>query len=277
MNKFYFFNGEILPAAEAKLHVSDLGILRGYGIFDFFRTSKGKPIFVEDYIARFIRSAAGFNFNHPYTNEQILEQVNRLVALNGFAESGIKLVMTGGYSDNGFDPNGKSNFFILVDEFNPPMKELYEKGVKLITHQHVREFPHIKSTNYLTAMMTAGKCKALDATDVLFHDGAVISEVTRSNFFMVKDNKVITPAKGILMGITRGKTLQLARKHYPVEEREVNLSEIYTADEAFITSSTKRLMPAVNIDGSFIGSGRPGEVTKHLQDLFLEFEMDYVT
>ena len=275
MSKFYFFNGEILPAAETRLHVSDLGILRGYGIFDFFRTCQGKPIFVEDYIARFSRSAAGFNFNHPYTKDRILQEVDKLIALNGFAESGIKLVMTGGYSSNGFDP-GDPNFIILVDEFVTPEGAYYEKGVKLITHQHVREFPHIKSTNYLTAMMTAPKCRELGAIDVLFHNGKVISEVTRSNFFIIKNNKVITPADGILKGITRGKTLQLAKDHYTVEEREVLLTEIYTADEAFITSSTKRLMPVVNIDGTVIGQGKPGETTRHLESLFLEFEKDYV-
>lgn len=275
MGKFYFFNGEILPAADTKLHVTDLGLLRGYGIFDFFRTSQGKPIFVDDYIDRFTGSASGFNLIHPYTKEYILEQVNKLVSLNGFEESGIKLVLTGGYSSNGFDP-GDPNFIILVDEFTPPDAAYYEKGVKLITHEHVREFPRIKSTNYLTAMMTAAKCKRLGAIDVLFHNGKTISEVTRSNFFIIKDKKVITPGDGILKGITRSKTLQLAKGHYPVEERAVSLAEIFNADEAFITSSTKRLMPVVNIDGTVIGQGMPGQTTQHLQELFIELERGYV-
>lgn len=275
MNKFYFLNGEILPAADTKLHISDLGILRGVGIFDFFRTCRGKPVFIEDYIARFIRSAKGFNFSHPYQSDRIVEEVHRLIALNGFAESGIKLVMTGGFSDNGFDP-GDPNFIILVDEFIPPNPEYFKNGVKLITHRHVREFPHVKSTNYLTALMMAPRCKALGAIDVLYHDGTCISEVSRSNFFIVKDGKVITPGDNILMGITRGKTLELAKKHYPVAERRVELSEIFKADEAFITSSTKRLMPVIDIDGSTIGDGRPGKTTKHLEALFTELERDYI-
>ena len=275
MTKYYFLNGETLPAAGTKLHVSDLGILRGYGIFDFFRTSQGKPLFIEDYLVRFLNSAAGFNFSHPYDGASIINEVDKLLELNSFAESGIKLLMTGGYSENGFDP-GPPNFIIIVDEFFEPDSAYFVNGVKLITHRHVREFPHIKSTNYLTALMLAPKCRESGAIDVLYHDGEIISEVTRSNFFMVKDGKVITPGEKVLKGITRGKTLELAKAHYQVEEREVKLDEIYTADEAFITSSTKRIMSVVNIDGSMIGNGLPGKVTKHLEGLFLELEKDYI-
>ena len=275
MTKYYFLNGEVLPAAGTKLHVSDLAILRGYGIFDFFRTSQGKPLFIEDYLVRFITSAAGFNFIHPYDGTYITDKVEQLLELNGFAESGIKLLMTGGYSENGFDP-GVPNFIILVDEFKEPDSAYFEKGVKLITYRHVREFPHIKSTNYLTALMLAPKCRESGAIDVLYHDGELISEVTRSNFFIIKDGKVITPGENVLKGITRGKILELAEAHYQVEEREVKLDEIYTAEEAFITSSTKRIMPVVNIDNSKIGNGLPGKITKHLKGLFFELEKDYI-
>ena len=275
MDKFYFFNGETLPATDVKLHVSDLGVLRGYGIFDFFRTSQGRPLFMEDYIARFLRSAKAFNFNHSYNDDSIKAEVNKLVALNGFSESGIKLVMTGGYSENGFDP-GEPNFIVFVDEFIPPNPEHIEKGVKLITHEYIREFPSVKSTNYLTALMLAPRCKEVGAVDVLYHDGKIISEVTRSNFFIIKNGKVITPGDKILMGVTRGKTVELAKKHYQVEEREVALKEIFEADEAFITSSTKRLMPVVDIDGSVIGDGKPGKITRHLEALFIDFEKQYV-
>ncbi|MDN5213887.1 aminotransferase class IV [Fulvivirgaceae bacterium BMA12] len=275
MRKFYFLNGEILPADETKLHISDLAILRGYGIFDFFRTNQGRPVFIEDHIARFNASASELKLNQAYSKQYISDYVEKLIALNGFSESAIKLVMTGGYSPNGYDLS-TPNFAILVDEFLLPNQAYYKDGVKLITFQHVREFAKVKSINYLTAIMTAGKCKESGAIDALFHDGSVVSEVTRSNFFIIKNNIVITPDKGILKGITRAKTLQLARLHYKVEERAVNLKEIYAADEAFITSSTKRLMPVANIDGTVIGDGSPGRITQHLAELFLEVEKSYL-
>ena len=275
MRKFYFLNGEILPADETKLHISDLSILRGYGIFDFFRTSQGKPVFIEDHIARFNASASELKLNHNYSKQYISDHVEKLIALNGYTESAVKLVLTGGYSPNGYDLS-EPNFVILVDEFTFPNPAYYSDGVKLITFRHVREFAQVKSINYLTAIVTIDKCKDSGAIDALFHDGSLVSEVTRSNFFIVKNNAVITPEKGILKGITRGKVLQFARSHYRVEERDVSLEEIYLADEAFITSSTKRLMPVVDIDGMAIGSGVPGQVTRHLGDLFLEFEKSYL-
>lgn len=271
MQKFYFLNDEIVEASKAKFHVSDLSILRGYGIFDFLRTSDGKPLFIDDHIHRFNQSASLFHFDHGYQDNFIKSQILKLLALNGFPESGIKLVMTGGYSENGFDP-GKPNLAILVDQLYLPPEQFYRDGVKLITHQYVREFPEVKSTNYLTAILTARKCKEENALDVLYHDGDIVSEVTRSNIFMMKNHQIITPKSGILKGITRSKVIQLAGDHYEVVKRDVKLIEIYQADEVFMTSSMKRIMPVVDIDGKLIGNGVPGEITLHISSLFRAFE-----
>ncbi len=271
MSKYYFLNGEIVKSEEAMLHVSDLSILRGYGIFDFFRTSAGKPLFMQDHLKRFKKSAISFQLDLDYDEKFLEKTIITLIGMNAFDESGIKLILTGGYSENGFNP-GKPNLAILVDRLQLPSKSHYQEGVKLIAHMHVREFPSVKSTNYLTALILAKKCKAEGALDVLYHNGKYISELTRSNVFLVKNNRLITPVSGILEGITRSKILQIARKEMEVEERNVELSEVFEADELFITSSMKKVMPVVNVDGQSIGIGKPGNATKNLLQAFLEFE-----
>ncbi len=271
MDKFYFVNNEIVKASEAKLHVSDLSIVRGFGIFDFFRTSSGKPLFMRDHLDRFYRSARQFHLPLPHQPAYLENKVKALIELNGFDESGIKLVLTGGYSENGFVP-GNPNLLIMVDQLHLPNVICYEEGVRLISYRFIRSFPEVKSTNYLTAVMLIEKCKQAGALDVLYHDGEIISELTRSNIFLVKDKVLITPSEDILKGITRSKVLQLAQKEFAIEERKVRLEEVWQADEIFITSSMKRVMPVVAIDDMLIGSGRPGEVTKKLMHFFLTFE-----
>ncbi len=271
MGKFYSINGEIMEAEHAKLHVSDLSILRGFGVFDFFRTSKGKLLFIEDYLARFRNSTNTFNFSHDYSDEFIKDHVLKLIELNGYDEPSVKLIMTGGYSHNGFEPT-TPNLIIQIEPLKFPAKHYYTDGAKLITHKYVREFPEVKSTNYLTAIMLSGKCKSENALDVLYHDGEIVSEVTRSNFFIVKDRKIITAKTGILKGVTRGKVLGVAKGYYEVEERELGVNELETADEAFITSTNKKVMPITQIDNYKIYNGNVGEVTKHLMALFFELE-----
>lgn len=111
--------------------------------------------------------------------------------------------------------------------------------------------------------------------DVLYHKNGEVSEVSRSNFFVVKNGTVITPDKHVLYGITRKKTIQLAKEICPVEERTVTIGEVANADECFITGTTKKVMPVVEIDGKPIGNGKPGRITRQLMALFRDFEENY--
>ena len=109
--------------------------------------------------------------------------------------------------------------------------------------------------------------KGKEADDVLYHQQGSITECPRSNFFIVtKDDKIVTPSENILKGIIRMKTLQLANTKYTVEERPVSLQEAYTAKEAFITSTTKHILPVLKIDGHRIGNGNPGKSSQWLLD-----------
>ncbi len=107
--------------------------------------------------------------------------------------------------------------------------------------------------------------KEKQADDFLYHNNGIITECPRSNFFMVSpEGKIVTPANNILSGITRMKVLVLASNHLPIEERDIHIDELQTATEAFITSTTKQIIPVTRINGNEIGNGQVGDTTRKL-------------
>ncbi len=270
MIKYYSINGELVPKAQASLGVTDLAIQRGYGLFDYFVVKKGQPVFFEDYLDRVEQSAKWLHLALPVTREVLREQVMRLIRANGEQEAGIKIILTGGYADDGYSPE-KSNLVIL--EMPPPTypASKFELGVKLMLYEHHRTFPSTKSINYIVGIYLLPQQRAAGAEDVLFHSGGHIYETTRANFFIVtQDGIIVTAGEGILHGVTRKKLLEVASHHYAIEERRPTLAELTTAKEAFITSSTRLLMPVVQVDDVTIGSGKPGPVAQHLLALMKE-------
>lgn len=269
MIKYYSVNGELVPKEQASLQVSDLAILRGYGLFDFFLVKKGRPLFFEDYLDRFHHSADFLHLEVPFSREVLRQQIMQLIRANGEQEAGLKLVLTGGYSTDGYAPS-TPNLVIVQSPLPVYPSTRYEDGVRLMLHEYHRTLSTAKSINYIMGINLLPQMRAAGAEDVLFHFDEKVFETTRANFFIVKDESVITPADGILAGITRKKTLEIAGEHYTVDLRDLRLEELQTADEAFITSSTKNIMPVVQVDDIVIGNGKPGKVTRHLMELLAD-------
>lgn len=272
----YQINGEPTPLAEAKLHVSDLGLLRGYGVFDYFLVDRSIPLFVADYLRRFSRSAELLQLPLRFTEAEIETQIKKLIAINKMENGAIRLLLTGGYSDDGFTPS-KPNFVILAHPFKPLPASLYQDGTALVTDVYERFIPEVKTTNYLNSILNQPKLKAAGAVDVLYHKDGQISETSRSNFFLVdKENTIVTTPSGILPGVTRMKVLEIARKHYKVEERPIHLKEALAANEVIITGSNKKVLPIVRIDRQIIGDGRVGPIGRSLIQAFKEYTAEYV-
>lgn len=270
MIKYYAVNGEIIPREQAVIGVDDLAILRGYGMFDFFLVREGHPLFFDDYLDRFERSARLLHLVLPFSREELKAQIMRLIRANDLQEAGLKLVLTGGYSPDGYSFT-RPNLVILASPLPQYPSAKYEKGVKLMLHEYHRSIPTAKTINYIVGINLLPQMQAAGAEDVLFHFGGLVFETTRANFFIVKnDGSVVTASEGILAGITRKKTLEIARQHLQVEERNLTMEELKTAKEAFISSSTKQIMPVVRVDGFSIGNGRPGEITRQLMRLLEE-------
>ena len=271
MGEYFFLNGKIVKAGNAFLHITDLALLRGFGIFDFCRTQNGQPLLIDKYLNRFFNSAKCLDLEIPYSKEFIKDSIYLLLKKNGIIESGIRMVLTGGYTENGYTP-GDPNFFILIEKINFPDTSFYMEGIDLIFHEHQRELSHIKSINYLTPISIRKKIKKANAYDVLYHSNGKVLEVSRSNIFIVKDNIIITPRENVLQGITRATVLRLAAEDFKIEERDISIKELYLADEVFMTGTTKRVLPVRKIDDHVFINGKPGRVTQTLKSIYQDFE-----
>ncbi len=267
-------NGEVLPSGKDMIHINDLGLLRGYGIFDFCRTYAGKPFLLEHHLARFRRSAELICLELSYTDEQLTHQIHELLHRSGLEKAGIRMMLTGGYSPDSITLI-EPNLIITIELISAGPAGIIQEGVKLMSYEYQREMPEIKTTNYLMAIYLQKEQKRKEAYDVLYYHQGKVLELTRSNFFIVKGNTVITPKDKILKGITRSTVIQLAQPKYSVEEREVTMEEVKRADEAFLTGTNKKIVPVVKIDNYLIGTGKPGKLTKELIEGFVEFEVRY--
>lgn len=260
--KYSWINGKFLLKEQAVLQVEDLALQRGYGIFDFFRCPQGRPFLWESHCRRFFYSAKGLRLDPGITKKGLKEVVLELLHRNHTDDCGIKLTLTGGYSQDGYTPCSP-NFVITQHHITLPPHKLYNLGCKVITHQYQRELPELKTINYLRGIYLLPQIKAKGAHDVLYYHDGRITEFPRSNFFMVDQHgEILTPGTNILSGITRESVLSIGACR--VRETDVSLNQLLHAAEAFLTSTTKRIMPIVQIDGRAVGTGKPGPITKEL-------------
>ncbi|GHA72710.1 aminotransferase class IV [Pontibacter akesuensis] len=267
-----YIHGQIQPLESAFLHVSDLSIQRGYGIFDYFKVQQGRPVFLADYLSRFYKSAQLMELRVPLSINELEDVLQELIVVNNLPLSGVKMILTGGYSANGYDP-GEPNLIILQQPLTLPTQEMINQGIKIITHEFVREIPRAKTINYSTGIRLIKQIQAAGAADVLYHQNGVVTEFPRCNFFIVTmDDVVVTPAEDVLLGVTRKNVLEIARHKYKTEERAVTLEDIAQAKEAFLTSTTKRILPIVQVDDQAVSDGKPGTVTRELLQELIALE-----
>ncbi|SEJ55593.1 D-alanine transaminase [Dyadobacter koreensis] len=269
-----YFNGEISPLDSTIFKSNDLAILRGYGMFDYFRTYNGVPFRWDDYWQRFENSAKLLKLPLPLNQEEAAEILADLHALSGEPEVAFRFVLTGGYAPDSVHVV-KPNFLIRTEALPQDNPAGLLKGIKVLPYQYVRDLPEIKTTNYVHMVLMADEMKEQGASDLLFYKDGEISELTRSNFFIFKGDTLITSDTNILRGITRKVVLELAKEHFKIEVRPLLYSELATADEAFTTSSTKWVMPIVQIGDNLVGDGKAGQRTLSLQDLFKKVVLEW--
>jgi branched-chain amino acid aminotransferase len=267
---FCFSVDQIVFTPSAALHPMDIGLIRGYAIFDFFRTMNFRPLFLDAYLDRFVASAKSMYLPLTQDIKELERIIFSLIEKNELEQGGIRMVLTGGISDNHFSPTAGS-LFIFCEELKMPAPDKYEQGVKLLSEEYVRPLPEIKTTNYTLPVWLSAGWKEQAAEDLIYHFNGVISESSRSNIFMVKNGEIATPKSNILLGVTRKNVLSLVDQ---AQERDISLTELLNADEVFMTSTTKRILPVTQIDGTLIKNGRPGPITQELIEKFRQLEMD---
>lgn len=273
MSLFCFSNNKIQLIDTAGVPVTDLLVQRGYGIFDFLRVAKDKPLFIDDHLDRFFHSAQVMRLNIKQSRAEIKAIVATLIQKNNLPYSGIRILIAGGDAPDGYTIE-HPHLIIIQAPLAEPTVHLPETGIKLATYDYQRQIPEVKTTDYLMAIWLQPWMKEQGADDILYHHNGVVSECPRSNFFLVtKERILVTAAKNMLKGVTRKNILNICATHnIPFEEREVNISEFSEAKEAFITSSTKRIIPVYQIDQINLPSTYQDAIAKKIYDLLVIME-----
>lgn len=268
---YAYLNGQIVPTADAAISPFDIGLLRGYAVFDLLRTVGGKPFLLPEHLERLRASAAHLDLTVPVTDEEIAAAIAILLDRNGHEEATVRLVLTGGVSPDGmsFDPSTPT-FYILTHELHEPPASVYELGGKLITHEHRREVPQAKTTNYLTMIRNRPRVAEEGALDLLYHADGQVFEAASASVYFVRDEKILAPRDRVLRGTIGSLVLDLAKNHYEIVSGDVSLANALSADEAFLTSTTRGIVPIVALDDKPIGAGVPGPVTLELMALYRE-------
>lgn len=276
MNIFYV-DGQFVEESEARLPVTDLAVLRGYGIFDFLRTYNGIPFHLNDHLLRLERSARLIGLPLPHSASAIAEIVRETLARNSYPESNIRIVVTGGASQDGISPGNSQRLLVMISPVKPMPDDWYTKGAAIITCHVERFMPGAKSINYIPAILCQNEARSRGAVEAVYVDrDGYLLEGTTSNLFVVRGDTLITPpCDRVLPGITRQVVLELAKKEFAVLERRVHVDELRLLDEAFLASSVKEVVPVVTVDAVSIGNGRPGGTTVRIMELFREYTAAY--
>jgi branched-chain amino acid aminotransferase len=275
-------DGRIVPPEQAVVSVFDRGFLYGDSVFESLRTYGGVPFALGDHLARLERSAARVLIALPVSVAVLHDEIMAALASHGSAESYVRLTLTRGVGRAlGLDPElaERPLRVVFVSTLSPPPAELYERGIAAITFRAERpsDAPAVadaKIGNYLLAVLAMRAARAQGAAEALLEDASGhILEGSTSNVFAVIAGTLLTPPEtaAILPGITRAHALAIAaHMGLPIELRTPLKDELLQADEVFISSSIRELVPVVSIDGQRVGPGLPGPITRELLRRFRE-------
>jgi branched-chain amino acid aminotransferase len=277
--RWVFMNGEYKRKEEATVSVFDHGFLYGDGIFEGIRVYDGNVFRLREHIERLYDSAKSILLNIPYTVEEMETAVVEAVRKNGLRDAYIRLIVSRGVGDLSLNPDSceKANVIIIVDQVRLFSKELFEKGISVITVPTRRNIPDaldpkIKSLNYLNNILVRIEAnRAGVAEAIMLNSHGYVTEGSGDNIFIVKRGVIYTPPTylGALEGITRGVIMELAEKQgFTVKEQPFTRHDVYVADEVFLTGTAAEVIPVVDVDGRTIGTGLPGPIAKELMAEF---------
>ena len=282
MSKFVInINGEFFSEETAKISIFDRGFLYGDSIYEATRTFNKKPFRLNLHLERLFESAQKIELIPTFTKDEIREEIEKTIAFSDSENSTLRIILTRGTnSDLGLDPAlaSANNLIIITKPIAENPKWWLERGLNVIFYQKksLERGSLPKTGNYQENMLAYKKAQMMGADDALMlNSDGQLCEGTTSNLWIFKNNELLTPSLnlGLLDGLTRKALFEVCKVHQiPCKEAILTQSDLLNADEAFITSTTRNLVPITKIEGTSIGSGRPGTKTLEL----LKFYLDYV-
>lgn len=276
-------NGRISDGASAVISVFDHGFLYGEGVYETVRTYNGEPFLFDRHMQRLRASAGMIRLDVPLSDAEYLKRCVDTMQAAGLgrkddgtiAEAYVRILHTRGIGDLTYDPAATPtpSVVVIAKPLPAPAEEQFQHGVKVCMVDIIRNHPQsvsplIKSNNLLNNALCMQEALRKGGVEGVFRNyRGELSECSQSNLFIVKNGSVLTPPldAGLLAGITRGFVFELGlTTGVPVREAVLRDDDLFEADEAFFTSTTKELMPVVRVDDRTIGSGAPGPVTQKL-------------
>ncbi len=269
-----YLDGELVDESEARISVFDHGLLYGDGVFEGIRIYNGRVFKLAEHLQRLNESAKAILLEIPQTLEQLEQDVLETIRANELRDGYVRLIVTRGVGSLGLNPFGcKPSVIIIVDNIALYRPEHYEDGLVVVTCGTRRSTPAalspaVKSLNYLNNVLA--KIEAMNAgaaEGLMLNEQGFVAECTGDNVFIVKHGKIFTPpvSAGSLRGITRQVVIDLALElGIEVQEGEMTRTDIYTADESFLTGTAAEVIPMVMLDKRPIGDGQPGEITRRM-------------
>ena len=273
-------NGRITGEREAVISVFDHGFLYGEGVYETLRTYNRQPFLYDRHLRRLRRSAELIALSIPFSDGDLAAQIEATVAAAGFTgEAYIRVLVTRGIGDLTYDPAATPapSLVIIVKPHLDPPPEVYRDGVRVILVDIVRNHPAsvspaIKSNNLMNSALAMQEALRRGGYEAVMRNyRGELTECAVANLFVVRNGIVATPplSAGLLPGITREYLLEIGRRDgVVIEEATLRDEDLFTADEAFLTGTTREIVPIVRVDDRTIGTGRPGPVTQRLLDVF---------
>ena len=274
MSDVAFINGTFVPLAEAKVSIEDRGFQFGDGVYEVIRTYRGRPFALELHLARLHRSATALDLALPYSNAEWTGYVLEGIRRASYPEAKIYIQVTRGVAprDHAYSAEVTPTVVMTVREFHPLDRSLQAAGVEAMTIEDIRWGRcDIKSVNLLANVLARQQVKQARVFEAILIREGLVTEGAVSNVMVVQGGTVVTAPEGprILPGVTRAAVLNLARSEgLPVQERFVSQTDLYHADEVFLTGTTVEVLAVVRIDGKNIGDGRPGPIVQRLAACF---------
>jgi branched-chain amino acid aminotransferase len=281
-----YVNGTIAKAADAVVPVYDHGFLYGEGIYETLRTYNRVPFLFERHMARLRASAKHIQLDIPVDNDTLIAAIDKTVAAAGdMKEAYIRVLVTRGVGELTYDLKATplASLIIIVKPADEPAARVTDDGIQISLVSILRNHPGsvnpiIKSNNLLNNALAMQQAHRRGGEEGLMCNfRGELSECSQSNFFMVRDGVVLTPksAAGLLEGVTRAFLFEVGRDiGVAVRDETLYPKDLDTADEAFITSTTRELSPVVRIDDRVIGTGKPGPITKSMLEGYRKRAME---